>query len=409
MWNDLNVLLQAYVRGLPDWVLYRIARRVRKSSLRPDESFYDSSKQSLHIVFVSNKITARESKIAYAARRYRNRVTLITQHATSDSEMADCYDRCFIAKNPWQVLQLIGQLRPDIVHAFVHEDNLWMLPVLYYTAVPIVYDPYDCLQGMLERNHQYSRWQLIAERRWFADADRICARSLEPRYLRKQHGYRMPSTTYFPEYCWHEPRQQQPRHFSDDEELNLVYCGGIWPEDRYSPAAAGYAQYIEIGRLLAKQRIHLHLYPAAPPAGVSHEVFFALYLQESTRNHFIHIYPTLPYAELMCELPKYDAALHVLGAGINTMLGSATSAKINCSSANKLFDYIEAGLPVIIHEGRHQRGVVRHYGVSVEVHDIGQVRQALLSVLKVGHPAKLSAAIAFHAGRLDTMYRGLVK
>jgi hypothetical protein len=143
--------------------------------------------------------------------------------------------------------------------------------------------------------------------------------------------------------------------------------------------------------------------------GVNHEDFFALYLQESAQNHYFHIYPTLPYAELMCELPKYDAALHVLGAGINTMLGSATSAKINCSSANKLFDYIEAGLPVIIHEGRHQRGVVRHYGVSVEVHDIGQVRQALLGVLKVEHLAKLSAAIVFHAGRLDTMYRGLVK
>jgi len=200
-----------------------------------------------------------------------------------------------------------------------------------------------------------------------------------------------------------------PHLFSDSEEMNLVYCGGIWPEDRYSPAAAGYAQYIEIGRSLAKQHIHLHLYPAAPPVGVSHEDFFKLYLQESTRNRFFHIYPTLPYEELMCELPKYDAALHVLGAGINTMHGSATSAKIDCSSANKLFDYIEAGLPVIIHKGRHQRGVVRHYGVSIEVNDIGHVRQALMRILKVEHPAKLSATIAFHAGRLDTMYRGLVK
>jgi hypothetical protein len=409
MWNDWNVFLQAYVRGMPDWRRCRLTPRKLKPSSFRAEPVFDLPARPLHIAFVSNKITARELKVAHAARLCGNRVTLITRQANSGAGLAGHFDECLIADNPWRMLLLIDELRPDVIHTFVHEDNLWMRPVLLYAAAPLVYDPYDCLQAMLRPDYQYSRWQLTAERRWFSEADHICARSLEPRYLRRHQDYRMPSTTYFPEYCWQVPSHRKPRHLQEDTELNIVYCGGIWPEDRYSAASAGYAQYIEIGRVLAKQHIHLHLYPSPPPAGVTHESFFSAYLHEQARNLFFHIYPTLPYEELMRELPRYDAALHILGARINTELGSATPAKKDCSSANKLFDYIEAGLPVIIHEGRHQRGVVRHYGVSIEVTDIGQVRQALLHVLSVGSPGKPSAAIASHARRLDAMYRSLIQ
>jgi hypothetical protein len=402
MWRDLNVLHQAYIRGFPDWARWRVLSVITQTNPPGD----NPSERPLRLVYISNKITARELKIARAAKLFDHQVVLVTGNSNSADTS---FDSIRIAENPWHILRVINDLRPDVIHAFIHEDNLWMLPILSRAPAPIVYDPYDCLHGMLTPDYQYSRRQLRAERRWFAESAHICARSLEPRYLRRHLGYRLPSTTYFPEYCWQVPSQRKPRHLQEDTELNIVYCGGIWPEDRYSAAAAGYAQYLEIGRVLAKQRIHLHLYPAPPPAGATHESFFSAYLQEQFRNPFFHIYPTLPYEELMRELPRYDAALHILGASINTLLGSSTPAKKDCSSANKLFDYIEAGLPVIIHDGRHQRGVVRHYGVSIEVTDIGQARQALMHVLSVGYPGKPSAAITFHAHRLDAMYRGLIR
>lgn len=409
IWSDSHVLLNAYVRGLPDWLRWRLARRDYKASSTFGRPASSPSRGSLCIAFVSNKVTAREYKLAYAATLCGHHVVLITRQGKSGDAMMQHFDECLVASNPWRMLLLIDELHPDVIHTIVHEDNLWMLPVLLYADAPVVYDPYDCLQGMLEPEYQYSRWALMAERRWFAGADHICARSLEPRYLRRHCGYRIPSTTYFPEYCWQPPLRREPRQLHDSDDLHIVYCGGIWPEDRYSAAAAGYAQYIEIGRALAQQRIHLHLYPATPPAGTTYEIFFALYLQESARNPFFHIYPTLPYAELMRELPKYDAALHIMGVRVNQSLGSATRPKLDYSTANKLFDYIEAGLPVIIHNGRHQRGVVRHYGATVEITDIGEARGALLHVLRAGFSSKLSATIVTHADRLGFMYKYLVK
>jgi hypothetical protein len=400
MWRDVNVLHQAYIRGFPDWVRWRVSL-VGTKTKSPGNN---PSQRTLKLVFISNKITARELKIAHAAKLFGHQITLVTGNSNS---AVSSFDTFRIAKNPWHMLRVIHELRPDVIHAFIHEDNLWMLPILSRATAPIVYDPYDCLRGMLTRDYQYSRLQLRAERRWFAESAHLCARSLEPRYLRRHEGYAIPPATYFPEYCWQDPLPRKPRALKGMEDLHVVYCGGIWPEDRYSAAAGGYAQYIEMGRILAEQRIHLHLYPAAPPAGVPHRQFFALYLQESTRNPFFHIYLTLPYKELMRALPQYDAAIHILGPGINTMLGSATPAKKDCSSANKLFDYMEAGLPVIIHEGRHQRGLVRHYGSIIDVSDLHHTREALLRVLAESRATIRSPTIAFHAGRLDRMYRCL--
>jgi hypothetical protein len=111
----------------------------------------------------------------------------------------------------------------------------------------------------------------------------------------------------------------------------------------------------------------------------------------------------------MRELPEYDAAIHIMGVSINNNLGRATRAKLDHSTANKLFDYTEAGLPVIIHNGKHQRGLVRHYGLAVEVDDISLVRQALTQVLvNDGKSGATQVHTAQHAERLDDMYAKVV-
>jgi glycosyltransferase involved in cell wall biosynthesis len=321
----------------------------------------------------------------------------------------DLFEAQYVADNPWQMLSLLDSLHPDVAHLFAHTDNFRILPVLLHAPSPVIYDPYDCLQGMIKPENQANRLELEAERTCFARASHVCARSLEPLYLRRQFGYHMPGATYFPEYCWHTPRQRSPRQVDDGEELHVVYCGGVWPEDRYPANTHGYAQYLEVARALAQQKIHLHLYPAPMPNSVPFDQFFSVYLSESYQNRFLHIHHSLPYEELMAELPMYDAALHIAGITVNRNLGRVTRAKLDYSSANKLFDYIEAGLPVVIHDGNHQRGIVRHYGTSVEITDISQTRQALLAALRTTRLAKPAAAMAYQARRLGRMYRSVVQ
>jgi len=402
-WNDWTTLNGMMLKGGADWYHWRT--RKHKPRTRSSSRTSVVTSRRLKIAFVTNKVFAREIKLAYAARLRGHHITLLAPNVELDENTSQYFDERLRAQNPWQALARLSELEPDVTHLIVQGDNLFMLPVLLYAPSPVVYDPYDCWQGMLQPNSQASALELAAERLCFANADYVCSRSLEPRYLRRHQGYAMPATLYFPEYCWREPRQREPRVISDEQELHLVYCGGIWPEDRYPAATAGYAQYLDIGRALGQQRIHLHLYPAKVPSGTTYESFYSLYLQEDQHNPFFHMHPTLPYMALMQELTRYDAALHIFGMNISYTLGSATLLKRDLSSANKLFDYIEAGLPVIIHIGRHQRGIVRHYGISIEISDISQIRAALLSALVKQPSRKSEATIAHHAQRLDQMYR----
>lgn len=401
-WADLR-LLQFYVQSAPNWFRWRRGLRHQDSNVKAHRPG-----SPLHVVFVTRYARAREFKLAYAARLCGHRVTLVAPIVQSADLAAQYFDRHFKESDPWRILMLLNDLKPDITHLFVNYNNAQMLPVLMYAPSPVVYDPYDCVQGMIAEKHQLSYTEVAAERICFARADHVCARSLEPLYLRRQFRYRMPQTTYFLDYCWQEPHQRAFKVRGKDEELHVAYCGGIWPEDQFPASEFGYAQYIDIGRALARQAIHLHLYPAPTPNNANTVDFFALYLAEAETNPYFHFHQPLPNDRLLEVLRQYDAAMHIMGVSVNHNLGRATRAKLDYSTANKLFDYIEAGLPVIIHDGKHQRGVVRHYGATVEITDIEHVREALLGALNVNHSIKSNPALAVHADRIDTMYRSLL-
>ena len=110
----------------------------------------------------------------------------------------------------------------------------------------------------------------------------------------------------------------------------------------------------------------------------------------------------------MQALTQYDFALHIFGPGIHDQTGQNSRAKVHYSTANKLFDYIQAGLPVIIHDGFHQRGLVRHYGRAIAVQRLDELGSRLPAARQEPYPVHLSATLAFHAPRLRHFYQELL-
>lgn len=359
------------------------------------------------IVYVTARVRVRERKLAHAAGLAGFKVIIITlSNYSSLADISSPHVSFLVAKNCWEILVLVRRAQADLIHLFVNYDNLELFPVLCCASVPVVYDPYDCLAGMMAAPFQQASLELLAERLCFSHAAHVCARSLEPAYLRRKLGYRMAKCSYFPDYPWKAPHHQSEVSRKRADGLHVVYCGAIWPEDKFSAAEFGYSQYLEISRVLAEQEIHLHLYPAPIPPSRRFEEFFAKYILEAQQNPFLHLHRSVAADVLRAELRQYDAALHVFGKDLNGQVGRVTRAKLDYSSANKIFDYIEANLPVVIHNGRLQRWILRHYGYSIEIENLSCLRAAIIEFrhMRYGRVPDLES----QSGRLGSMYRALI-
>jgi hypothetical protein len=390
-------LAALYLRALPSLLgfLGHRLRGLRAMARTPDER--------PHVLFVAWFPRIRELKLAHAARRQGYRVTLLAKNVPWREEIETAFDHYRPVRDCWQVLTEIDRCRPDVVHLFAANNNAELAPIVAFSTAPVVVDPYDCAQGFIQPRYQYAGVEVAAERYNLERAAHLCCRSLEPRFLRRQYGYRLPETTFFPDYCWRDPAQPSQHPAASP---HVVYCGSVVPEDRVSPREFGYAQYLEIGRALAAAGVHFHLYPAKAPFHGDPREYFSLYLRETEENEYFHFHMSIPPEQLRRRLAEYDAALHILGPGIHEIRGRITAAKVDQSTANKVFDYLEAGLPVIIHRGRLQRALVRHYGQAIEIDRLEEIPAALRSLRpKLAHSRPTLAA---HAHRLERMYRRVV-
>ena len=380
--------LAILLRELPEWHRWRRKARTASTPRRADAS--------LLIAFVSSQSRPRLFKLAHAVNRAGHRVSLISGARYNPAEL-EAFESYKHASNPWDILDALEEMSPDVVHLFGNYDNFSMLPVGRFAPAPVVFDPYDVLRGMITPKWQKDWVELRAERMLFETADHVCARHLEPLVLKRRFGYAMPAATFFPDYCWRRPAIRKSK---SHEGLHVVYCGNVKPEDRHSKDEVGYAQYIDIGRKLAVQEIHLHIYPAIGGLDIAFDEYFALYLKENELNSFFHFHRPVPYGELIERIGHYDAALHV----VDGSYGRVTEEKLNYSTANKLFDYIEAGLPVIIHRGLLQRSIARRCGTAVTVDSLDNIRPRLERVLASHRDPISRCDLEYHWPRLGAMY-----
>jgi len=365
-----------------------------------------------HILFVAHKARIRESKLAFTAKSCGYRITLAAHKIDFNDDSNKYFDEHYIMNNSWQYLKLIRKINPDIIHLFVGYTNAHMLPVLRFSPVPVVYDPYDCLRGMLHGKYKHSKLEEWAEKYCIQNADHLCSRSLEPLHLKRKYNYSLPPSTYFPDYCWKTPKVSNIDR-TCNRELHVVYAGGINPEDKYSSEDYGFAQYIGVGRELARQKIHLHLYPANPIPKSDFSNFYSLYLKEAEKNQYFHIYEKVPHSELMSAIEGYDAGMHLnIFSKVESYENqySVTREKLKYSTANKIFDYIEVGLPVIIFDNSHISGLIKHYGTGISVKTDRDVRQCISSKLSRTKAESMnSATLKYHAHRLNKMYLSLIE
>jgi glycosyltransferase involved in cell wall biosynthesis len=294
----------------------------------------------------------------------------------------------------------------DVLHAMTPPVTLSKL-AMECSSAPAVFDQYDLILQSYGKGHMWPRE--ISDERWCFERARGFVhkgpRSEIDFYRELGYSLNGPELSY-PDGCDEGLFQPtgQPKLRDKDGEWHVAYVGGIHgPENPY--------YLLREFEAMAAKGIHSHIYPA--PWSVEHEDL-GVYAKSEAGKGRIHMHGSLPYAELVKELTKYDYGMFY--QDIDPEKWPALARKNKTAAGNKLPTYYEAGLPVIVGSMmEYSAGFVREAGTGLAVGpgDIEGLRGALDSA---GYEALVLAvarerqrlSISNQARRLLGFYRSML-
>ena len=237
-----------------------------------------------------------------------------------------------------ELAKIVKETDADLFHAHAG-PNIFPKIVIENATKPVVFDAYD-FSGISSGIENLDEKERIAEKYCLEHADGIVRKGppFEIDYYR-QHGYKItcPEIQWM-DYCDEDlfVDMNAKKLSAEDGELHLVYTGAVCVDPKYA-----FCYFIPLGKQLAKQKIHLHLYSNPYQYATSKE-----YIELDKKEKYFHFHNPVPFMELSMEIAKYD-----LGVIIHENIRSEccwTEEKTKVGMSNKLFSYMEAGLPIIV-------------------------------------------------------------
>jgi hypothetical protein len=364
------------------------------------------------VVFVSDRPLAREAKLAWGLQRAGWEVVLLCGQPPAFDAGALCS-----AVHPYrdyrEAVEIARRYAPLVYHVF----SCWSFDVaaalLRNGLGPIVHDDYDVMAGLLrdEVAMRNSPGQKQLERYCLEKAHGHCCRSLESQIARHRLGYRMDAPRILiTDMCWGHGAPDVAKLSSLDGELHVVYCGNVF---NGPPEAQGDNNFHYLtAATLSRRGAHYHLYPSSRELAEIYRAHLPRYMAEHGAPEYAHVHDPVPCDRLVAELAQYDLGVQILSRNVEMSETDPTyhREKATYAAANKVFDYADAGIPVVIHGGMFQRAIVRRYRLGRSIGSIDEIADAPVGE-RVEPPAALT--VEANVARLARFYRrvalGLVR
>jgi len=366
-------------------------------------------------VLVSDITNPRVCKIGYALKLQGWRVVLLHRDELVLGTTSLSFDETTRFRTPDEALQQTRLIAPAVCHVF----SCWNFEVaslfVAERPAPVIFDDYDVLAGMVNERFLDANYpgQTALERYCLERADAICCRSLELQCAKRHLGYRISSPMIFlQDYCWDLPDPQHVPHDRSENEIHIVYCGNLAAEKQHLGHHRRNGFFLELAVSLARVGIHFHIYPSPINRGVFEDTF-SVHLELAARTEFFHLHRPVPPDRLIVEISRYDLGLQSSWQG-SWDDGDYRPIKYQYATANKLFDYFDAGLGVVVDERRFQRHLAKRMRACVEA-SYDNMAERLISMpadfWRQLRPNALRARTAYsmrrHAPRLAALYESL--
>ena len=278
--------------------------------------------QPLNILFVQDSPCIRNYKMATALRPRGHRVSLaytMKRLSESYSGLSDeTYDEC-IQLTSYRHLWEISK-NYDLVHCHNEPDNLTVAALA--GDAPVIHDTHDLISLRDTQSPDLSYLEGIANR---AASGRVYSTPYQRDEAKTLYGVNGPSLIFY-NYVSESDLSKiyLPKLSINDGEIHIVYEGGI--------GGSTHRDFTDTFIQLTNKKIHIHVYPTSYCR--EHEQFFSKFPR-------IHYYQPVSPKKIIEEMTQYDFGI------IPFNIKNGNKRFLDSTIANKLFEYLAAGLPVI--------------------------------------------------------------
>lgn len=294
------------------------------------------------IVYLGEQLPPRIPRMAKWVKRSSDFSTVLvcSQRGFVEKFSNGEFDGVFLFRNAFHLKRIIRQV-PNIhlIHAFAPKSHYpdIVRRSFKHKFICDYQDVYSIYYG-LNPELGWLKNELPHEKACLEFSDGIIGHSLEPNVAFRKYGIKnKPKTLFFPLYCDDDVFQNNEKKL-DPDNIHLVYAGGVAGSHR-DPKQYGNIQFHSIIELLSKQKIHLHIYPSPSNIRADYEE----YEEIARKNPFFHFHEPVAQEKLAQELSKYYFGILFFFKG----LSEQSDDKLKYATTLKLFNYLEAGIPII--------------------------------------------------------------
>jgi hypothetical protein len=318
-------------------------------NVTPKEAKSINAGEKRIILFIGQKLDPRIPRLTKWINTSQEYSTVIFCHK-------DYYTQEFVSKkqgailfyrNAWHLKRVISSIKVYLIHGYA---PLSYFPSVALTAskennIPFIIDYQDVYVTYFGKDPNYDiAWfkkDLTYEEICFKNANGMIACSMEPFIAdRIWNDKKISPRLFFPLYADNEAFIINNSKISSDE-IHLVYIGGISRKD-FNSYFGGIADLHWLIDILSLQKIHLHVYPSPTVTKFHREDYEKISLE----NSYFHLHDPIDQANLSKELSQYHYGLIPFFKGTSEY----TDAKFRNAATLKIFNYLEAGIPVLTSE-----------------------------------------------------------
>lgn len=258
-------------------------------------------------------------------------------------EFNEISDECRICADVEEVMLYCAATNSKILHIFSDPNvdiELSQILINCKDVFPkIVFDEYDIVADLFRT---VPNSVINAELFCLKHADGLCNRYNCMEYLEEKGHDICKKRILFMDCCNDFANFESPQREPDDD-LQMVHIGTVYADRAYQVSRAG--RLLEFGLLCKENRVHLHIYPISYDAAKMHA-----YIDMEKENPYFHLHYPVSARELAQEISQYDYGVLNANEGFLEYAykeGPYTKEQFLYCSANRHYDFLDAGLPIV--------------------------------------------------------------